>query len=95
MKKILAVVVIVTFAILFFSTSSTGFENYRNFKKIKVGMTESEMFERMGLPGHSIHDKKTGTSIHLYRPPFYYVSDQIKIVVRDEDKLVIKLVKPE
>ena len=95
MKKNITIIVIATFVILIFTTSSTGFKNYRNFKKIEVGMTESEIFERMGLPAHSVHDNKTGSSIYLYQPPFYYVSDQIKIVVRDDDKRVIKLVEPE
>jgi hypothetical protein len=95
MRKVLYFVVISTFAILIFSTSNIGFKNYRNFKKLEVGITESEMFERMGLPGHSMRDEKTGASIYLYQPPFYYVSDQIKIVVRDDDKRVIKLVEPE
>lgn len=94
MKKISIVIGLCSLILLALYISSAGFTNYRNFKKVNVGMSESELFGLMGRSEHYIYDESNHTTIYLYQPPFYYVSDQIKIVVND-DKRVIKLVEPE
>jgi hypothetical protein len=95
MKKLNIVIITATLVIITLYLSSAGFRNYRNFKKVEVGMTEAEVFGLMGKTEHFIYDDRNHTTIYLYKPPFYYVSDQIKIVAKNDDKRVIKLVEPE
>lgn len=96
MKNVTAIVLaILASIIIYFYFIDVSTKKLKEFKELQIGMPKQKALMLMGTPDNIINDSARKRTIYFYRPPKYYLSDDMKVIVDNKTGKVIELIDPE